>query len=156
MKKSFLTVFLIITLVFSSFSSSVFALDANPSVVSIESSPTKSAGTVAQPQWLKSWIVKKSMQSVAYALQNWWNTVLKKALMVVTSESTANLIINQKYYLWTIIAQSANSINLVTTNIRLELYNQFLRAMSDANIFTPQIRQSVAWALSQFLDLVAL
>lgn len=100
-----------------------------------------------ETQWIKSYIVKKSLKAIASALRSFSDDTLRKLAEVATSDvKTINKIIKDKHSLANQIDNIADKYDYVTTSIRDGIYYALL----------PYRGHDIAWVLSRLLDLALL
>jgi len=108
---------------------------------------TNQASQKAETKWIKTFIVKKSLGAISYALRNMSDDALKKAAKLYSSDTKAiNSLISNNYSIASKIDSIAKNITTITTDIRSYIYNSL----------KPYLWHSISWILSNLLDLALL
>lgn len=100
-----------------------------------------------QTNGVKSYVVKKSIRAISYALRNYSDDTLRKWLKIGTDDTKIiNKIINEKHSLADKLDNIADNYDYATTSIRQGIY--------DALVWV--LWHKISWALAYMLDLAFL
>lgn len=103
--------------------------------------------TIIETKWIKSYIVKTSIKTIASALRNYSDDTLRKLANAVSPDKkTVDSIIKNKNSIANKLDEIASKYDYATTSIRDWIYNALY----------PYLWHNISWTLSRLLDLALL
>lgn len=150
MRKFFISLFAAVFSI-SLVSSQVFAIDTS-SWITVQNNtqlektlPTQSGSTTIQPRGIKSWIIKKGMEAVAYALRYSMPSVSSFLIKIWAPSNIITEIRNKASVIAGTLEKIAINFNYVSSTVKTTVYQQL-----QAQWFS----QQVSYWVAQIIDFV--